>query len=191
MDIMEARNIVEKHLSHDRFEHTLRVTETAVSLAERFHIDLRKVELAAMLHDYAKCMPKQQLKELIMTLGLPKVLLQFHHEVWHGPVAAKIFEHDFNITDEEILNAIYYHTTGRAKMSDVELAVFVADYIEPGRSFPGVDIAREKSENDLSDAARFALKNTIQFLLNKDATIFPDTFHAYNDLTLKLGVNVD
>lgn len=136
-------------------------------------------------------MPKETLTELIIEYQLPTQLLDYHHEVWHGPVAAKLLEKTYNIHHPDILNAIYYHTTGRAGMSDVELVVFVADYIEPGRSFPGVEAVRTLAKKDLSLAARQALKNTIQFLLSKDATIYPDTFNAYNDLTMKLGVIVD
>lgn len=74
------------------------------------------------------------------------------------------------------------HTTGKKHMSVLDKVVFLADYIEPGRNFPGVDEVRETAETDLDKACLLALKNTIVFLVGRGRTVYPDTFHAYNDL---------
>ena len=66
-------------------------------------------------------------------------LASFHHELWHGPVGAIIARDEFDITDEDTLNAIRFHTTGRAGMSLLEKLIYVSDMIEPGRDFPGVE----------------------------------------------------
>lgn len=191
MDMKVIDDLVKNQLSESRYAHTLRVTETALGLADLHGGRGDEVEKAAMLHDYAKDMDSEQLKQAIKKYGLPEDLLNYHVELWHGPVAAKICEHQFHIKNEAILNAIYYHTTGREKMGLTELIVFVADYIEPGRNFPGVEEARSLARKDILLAARFAVKHTIQFLLSKDATIHPNTFLAYNDLTKKIGVSKD
>lgn len=188
MDIANLRELVKSQLSVDRYNHTLRVTDTAIELAKRFGGDVDAVTVAAMLHDYAKDQEEHRLRELIGSFKLPKELLEYDAELWHGPVAAKIIEDKLHIKEVDIINAIYYHTTGRAGMSLVELIVFVADYIEPARHFPGVDAVRKDAEHNIIIAARSALKNTIIFLLNKNVTIHPDTFLAYNDLTKRLGV---
>lgn len=188
MDIANIRELVKSQLSADRFNHTLRVTETAIELAKRFGGNIEDVTVAALLHDYAKDKSEHRLRERIQQFGLPEELFDYDVELWHGPVAAKIAEQKLHIKDVDIVNAIYYHTTGRAGMSLVELIVFVADYIEPARSFPGVDVVREVARHDIVAAARNALKNTIIFLINKNVTIHPHTFLAYNDLTIKLGV---
>lgn len=188
MDIEKATEFVKAKLSKERFLHTLRVKDTAISLAKQYDAPIDLVAIAAIFHDYAKDMAKEELKQYILSYQLPKDLLQYHFELWHGPVAAKLIEDQFEISNIDIINAIYYHTTGRANMSLIELIIFVADYIEPGRSFPGVDDVREDAKNNLHIAARNALKNTIHYLLNKDATIHPNTFFAYNDLTTKIGV---
>lgn len=188
MDIEKLKKEVEKQLSTQRFQHTLRVTKVAQELAERFGIDQKEVTLAALLHDYAKDLEASSLQSYIESYGLAKELLNYNFELWHGPVGAELVREKLSLTNERILNAIRYHTTGRAGMDQVSLAVFVADYIEPARSFPGVDLVRKQAEEDLELAARQALKNTISFLLSKDVSIHPDTFLAYNDLTNKMGV---
>ncbi|MEC2160030.1 bis(5'-nucleosyl)-tetraphosphatase (symmetrical) YqeK [Virgibacillus halodenitrificans] len=183
MQMEQAVEYVKPHLTKARFEHTLRVAETAVDLAERFGVSREKVELAAIFHDYAKYRPLEEMEDYIKKSELPDNLLTYHHELWHGPVAALLIEKEFNIHDADIKGAIRYHTTGRANMKDIEKVVFIADYIEPGRNFPGVEEVREVVLSDLNLACWMALRNTIEFLVKKKATIYPDTFHAYNDLT--------
>ncbi|MBO8156012.1 MAG: bis(5'-nucleosyl)-tetraphosphatase (symmetrical) YqeK [Bacillaceae bacterium] len=188
MDVKKALQIVKPYLKPDRFEHTKRVVVTAVKLSEWYGEDVNKAEIAAAFHDYAKNRPKEYLKRWITKeKTLPKDLLYFHHELWHGPVGALLVEREFGIADSDILNAIRYHTTGRISMTKLEKIVFLADYIEPGRKFPGVDMARSLAREDLDQACQFALKNTIQFLMEKQQPIYPDTFFAYNDLTSKLN----
>ncbi|HLS07620.1 bis(5'-nucleosyl)-tetraphosphatase (symmetrical) YqeK [Lentibacillus sp.] len=183
----EAIDIVRPHLKQNRFEHTLRVAETAVDLAENFGEPVEKIKLAAILHDYAKYFPLEKMAQIIKDNDLPQDLLSYHHELWHGPVASVIIEKDHGITDADIKNAVRFHTTGRAGMSKFETILFIADYIEPGRSFPGVEDVRRKAHTDLYSALWMALRNTIQFLVGKDSTVYPDTFYAYNDLTIRLN----
>lgn len=188
MDIEKIQQLIKSTLSVERYEHTLRVTETAIHLAEQYNSNLEDVTIAALFHDYAKEFTYERLRLLIKQYDLPEELYDYHVELWHGPVAAKLIEDQYKVTEESVTNAIYYHTTGRAGMSLVELIVFVADYIEPGRYFPGIEEVRKDAEQSIVLAARNALKNTIVFLLNKHVTIHPDTFLAYNDLTKKIGV---
>lgn len=183
MDVNEAKSLIHPLLTKDRYDHTLRVAQTASQLAKIYNESSIRTELAALLHDYAKCKHENELKQYIIEHRLPADLLEFNKELWHGPVAAHIMKHQYNIDDKDVLHAIQYHTTGRAKMSRLELIIFVADYIEPGRSFPGVVEVRNEAKKNLHGAAWMALRNTIPFLIEKKACIHPDTFHAYNDLT--------
>lgn len=183
MDVKEALEKVQAQLTDTRFEHTKRVVETAIKLAEIHGGSKEKVELAAALHDYAKYRSKPEMKMWIIDAYLPKDLLQFHHELWHGPVGAMLVKRELGIEDREILSAIHYHTTGKVNMTQLEKLVFLADYIEPGRNFPGVDEVRNIAREDLDKGCWLALKNTISFLMSKNQPIYPDTFFAYNDLT--------
>lgn len=183
MELNNAKAIVKPHLTEARYDHTLRVAQTAVKLAEQYGGSKEKLALAAIFHDYAKYRPLEEMERWIKQSSLPKDLLKFHHELWHGPVGAILIEHEHGIKDKEIQLAIYYHTTGRANMSKFEMILFLADYIEPGRSFSGVDEVRQAAKEDLVNACWMASRNTIQFLMAKGSTIYPDSFHAYNDLT--------
>lgn len=184
-----ALKLVNEKINGPRFEHTLRVVDSAKVLAKDFGADVKKAELAAILHDYAKLTPVKDLQAMILKGKEDGRLLDYHPELWHGPAAAYIFQSSFGIKDSEVLNAIRYHTTGRAKMKLLEKVVYLADYIEPGRDFPGVDEVRTVAKHHLDQAMMMALQNTIRFLLEKGAPIFPDTFEAYNDLSLNRGGN--
>src|SRR5699024_7324073 len=129
---------------------------------------------------YAKCFSVDKLEQYMHIYELPNELLDFHHELWHGPVAAALVKEKYSINNEDILNAIRYHTTGRAQMSKLEYIIFVADYIEPARSFPGVEEVRVLAKNSLVDAARKALQNTIIYLMNSNMTVHPNSYLAYN-----------
>ncbi|KGX88942.1 bis(5'-nucleosyl)-tetraphosphatase (symmetrical) YqeK [Pontibacillus litoralis] len=189
MDRNEALAIVQSKLKQSRYEHTIRVMETAIELAKKYNVHVKKAELAAIFHDYAKYRPKEEMRRWIESTYLPKDLLQYHHELWHGPVGALLVEREVGIEDREILEAIHFHTTGRIHMTTLDKVVYLADYIEPGRKFPGVELVRESAWEDLDRACWMAARNTISFLMSKNQPIFPDTFHAYNDLTKKVRAN--
>lgn len=186
MDIGKAIEVVKSELDSDRFEHTLRVIEVSGQLAHRFNGSVEKAKLAAVFHDYAKNWSVDRLKAYILKHDLPKDLLEYHSELWHGPVAAHYIEKEFGVTDEEVLQAIRHHTTGKAGMNKVDKILYLADYIEPGRSFPGLEKVRNASEKHLEFACWLACKNTLIHLIEKNAIIHPDSFYAYNDLTRKI-----
>ncbi|MFL0364274.1 bis(5'-nucleosyl)-tetraphosphatase (symmetrical) YqeK [Pseudobacillus sp. 179-B 2D1 NHS] len=181
----EALSLVRKQITEHRYVHTLGVVETAIMLAEKYGADVEKAELAAIFHDYAKFRPKEEMATIIEQQQMDPQLLAFHSELWHAPVGAYLVQKEAGIEDEEVLDAIRYHTSGRMGMTLLEKVVYVADYIEPGRHFPGVEEVRELAKNNLDAALIQALKNTIQFLMKKNQPVYPDTFHTYNDLTMK------
>ncbi|CDO01829.1 phosphohydrolase [Oceanobacillus picturae] len=183
MEIRKAKELVEPHLTEARFDHSLRVAETARYLADLYGGSKEKAELAGILHDYAKYRPLEEMEQQIKAFNLPNDLLDFHSELWHAPIGAILVEEECGLKDEDIKGAIKYHTTGRANMTKLEKIIFLADYIEPGRSFPGIEEVRESAKTNLEHACWLAVRNTIQYLIRKNAKIYPDTFHAYNDLS--------
>jgi len=190
MDRNTALEIVKKHLPERRYIHTLGVTDTAVMLAKRYGADERKAELAGIFHDYAKYRPKEEMESIIRQENMPQDLLLYDSELWHAPVGAYLVKKEVGIQDEEILDAIRYHTTGRPGMTTLEKVVFLADYIEPNRSFPGVDEVRKAAENSLDEAIVLSLQNTIRFLLSKNQLIYPQTVETYNDIQRKMNQEV-
>ena len=100
--------------------------------------------------------------------------------VWHAPAGAIVAKKDYQIEDLEILNAIKYHTTGKAAMTTLEKIVFLADYIEPGRSQPGVERIRQLATEDLNVAVAQTLSDMVAYLgVKGNGDIHPDTLAAY------------
>ncbi|MCP3762663.1 bis(5'-nucleosyl)-tetraphosphatase (symmetrical) YqeK [Domibacillus sp. A3M-37] len=181
MERNRALELVKVQLTDKRYTHTLGVMETAVMLAKRYGADVKKAELAAIFHDYAKFRPKEEMKQILIDEQEDVRLLQFHHELWHAPAGAALVRKEAGVKNEEVLSAIRWHTTGRPGMTRLEKIVYLADYIEPGRLFPGVDDVRTIAEQNLDDAVLAAVKNSIIFLMNKQQPVFPVTMDTYND----------
>jgi predicted HD superfamily hydrolase involved in NAD metabolism len=182
MEREQALEIVRKQMHEKRYIHTLGVMETAIELAKRYGVDEKKAELAAIFHDYAKCRSIREMEDIIKRENMPQDLLEYNKELWHAPVGAYLVEKEVGITDPEILQAIMYHTSGHEQMTMLDKVIWVADYIEPGRSFPGVEEVRELARQNLDKALVQALKNTISFLMSKNQRIYPLTFYTYNAL---------
>ncbi|WP_404443845.1 bis(5'-nucleosyl)-tetraphosphatase (symmetrical) YqeK [Sutcliffiella horikoshii] len=186
MNREKALRLVREQLTERRYIHTVGVMEAAIELAERYDVDTQKAELAAIFHDYAKFRDKEEMRRIIIDQKMPHDLLQFHDELWHAPVGAYLVEKEAGITDGEVLEAIRCHTSGKINMTPLDKVLYVADYIEPGRDFPGVDQVRESAKSSLDIAVIQAMKNTIMYLLKRNQPIYPDTFQAYNDMTMKV-----
>ncbi|WP_227934889.1 bis(5'-nucleosyl)-tetraphosphatase (symmetrical) YqeK [Alkalihalobacillus deserti] len=182
MNLEQALEKVKPHLTDHRYTHTLGVIKAAEELAFRFGADKEKAMLAAAFHDYAKFRDKEEMKLLVWEKLNDKSLLNYGDELLHAPCGAYYVEREVGITDENVLNAIRYHTTGRPGMTVLEKVIFLADYIEPGRHFKGVDDVRELARKDLDEAIIEALKNTMVFLMKRNQLIFPDTIATYNQL---------
>lgn len=179
MNINEMKQVVQQNLSEKRYAHTIRVYELALQLAKHYGVCEEKVAIAALFHDYCKDEELEHLKQQVIDYDLPPTLLSHDHELWHGPVAAKKVKEEFHIDDEEIYQAIYYHTTGRPNMSDVEKIVFIADYIEPHRHFTGIEAVRKAAYEDIDKAIALALGNSIAFLQDKQIKIHELSLDAY------------
>ncbi|OKP96042.1 bis(5'-nucleosyl)-tetraphosphatase (symmetrical) YqeK [Paenibacillus sp. P46E] len=173
---------VSAQMPDKRWKHTLGVMETSVKLAERYGGDPARAETAAILHDVAKYWPVERMKEIIEQNGLSAELLSYDKQLWHAEVGAFVAEHEYGITDPEVLDAIRFHTSGRENMGLLEKIVCLADYIEPGRDFPGVEDIRKQSKVSLEDGLIAGFDSTISLLLQKRRIVFPLTMLARNDL---------
>jgi predicted HD superfamily hydrolase involved in NAD metabolism len=179
----EMLAIVKEKITPHRYQHTLGVVETAIHLAKLYSVDQQKAEVAAIFHDYAKFRDATEMKNIIKKVTeIPNDLLEYDKELWHAPVGAYLLEREVGITNSEVLDAIRYHTTGRPNMSPLEKVVCLADYIEPGRIFPGVEEVRVMAEEDLEKALAQSLLNTIVFLEKKGQKVYPLTRDTYLEL---------
>ncbi|GAK39582.1 metal dependent phosphohydrolase [Paenibacillus sp. TCA20] len=185
-DLIKA---VSEQMPPQRWKHTQGVMETAVILAERFGADPRKADLAAILHDVAKYWPVNEMEKVIRENGLNQDLLLHDKQLWHSEVGAFVAERDYGVTDSEVLNAIKWHTSGRVNMSLLDKVVCLADYIEPGRDFPGVHNIRELAEHSLEEALLAGFDGTITHLISLKKVIYPLTLFTRNDLIAQLKVS--
>ena len=176
----ELKEQVRTQMSAKRFIHVLGVEAAAVELAEQYGASLEAASIAALCHDIAKERPDQEMKELIKLCGLPSELIDYGSNIWHGPCAAEIVKKDYHLFDEDILNAIRYHTIGRSEMSLLEKVIYVADYIEPGRHFPGVEEARRLAGENLQAAVSFETQQTLIYLIQTKKKIYPRALATYN-----------
>ncbi|MFC4356078.1 bis(5'-nucleosyl)-tetraphosphatase (symmetrical) YqeK [Chryseomicrobium palamuruense] len=172
---------IRPRMKEKRFLHTIGVADTAMKLAEQSGMNPKNAELAGLLHDVCKYANLEWMAEQIQGHALDPRLLDHHHELWHGPVGSLVAKYEFGVHDEDVLNAIKYHTTGRIGMSKLEKIIYVADMIEPSRDFPNVDELREKTFKDIEIGMKYGIRHTIQFLVMKKQVVFPDSFECYND----------
>ncbi|NLM13270.1 MAG: HD domain-containing protein [Epulopiscium sp.] len=176
----EIQEKLQSALSPGRFNHTLGVLETALKLGHIYNIDEEKVKVSALLHDCAKDIPNTLKLRLCKEYHIPlDEFMSQDIELCHSFLGAEIAKREYGVKDEEILNAIKYHTTGRADMSVLEKIIYLADYIEPNRiPFRGLEEVRQYVENDLDKAMITALKNTIEYLTKNNRIIHPLTIEA-------------
>jgi predicted HD superfamily hydrolase involved in NAD metabolism len=172
-------------IGEKRVKHSLGVMETAISLAEIYNCDIEKAKIAGLLHDCAKYSDESYLLKRANDFGiiLDNVMLE-NTQLIHGPLGAKVAKYEYDILDEEILDAIHFHTTGRIKMTTLDKIIYISDYIEPGRSFPGVEETRELAFKNLDRSVKMAMDNTIKFLVEQGKLIHLDTIRARNYMIL-------
>lgn len=173
-------------LSPDRFQHVLRVEETALMLAAHHGVDIEKVSIAALMHDYAKEMEKKQMFKLAKKFWPDDSLKDANDGVWHGLAAAEICRSQMECKDTSILNAIAAHTMGWFEMSAEAKIVYIADYTEPERKFNKVDKIRKTALKDLDIACYQKITTTIKHLMKNCMYIYPVQFFVYNDWNTKL-----
>lgn len=171
---------IAEQMSQKRFRHVLGVEKAALELADRYGCDPVQASLAALLHDYAKEQPDQVFLNLIDRYQLDPALKSWGNNVWHGLVGRYLIAERFGLTDEAILQAIAVHTVGSADMSLLDKVLYVADYIEEGRDFPGVETARDLAKIDLDKAVAYETVRTVEHLALKNQPIYPQTLETYN-----------
>lgn len=167
-------------LSKSRFEHVCRVEKTAIKLAKQNGVDVEKASIAGLCHDYAKQRPDEDFLKIIRDKKLAPVLLDYGNAVWHGVVGAEMVKDELGVHDEDILNAIREHTVGNGYMTKLAQVIYMADYIEPGRDFPGVEKAREITKRELGAGVAYQTKQTLAYLVAKGKPVFPQTLTTYN-----------
>lgn len=179
--IEKARDYIENKIGRKRYEHSIRVSELSKKLADYYDYSIYKAELAALLHDSAK---GREDKLLLKGYDVSDIILKEDIEIYrpiiHAPLAAEIARKEFDIDDEEIINSIIYHTTGRPDMSLLEKIILVADAAEPGRDYKAAMEIRELAFNDLNLAVVKALDTSLLHCIDNGRIINPLTILSRN-----------
>lgn len=178
---------LQEKLSVKRYEHVLGVRDTAIQLARTYGEDEEKASLAALLHDCAKNMTDLELIKLVKDNGyIPDKIEMQAPQLLHGRAAALLAKEQMAIEDITVFDAVTYHTTGREGMSLLEKIIYLADYIEPSRSFPGVEVIRKESFINIDMAMLMSLEKTIKYIIDRGQLLHPNTVEARNYFLLRI-----
>lgn len=177
----KIREKLKSMISNERYNHSIGVQQTAIKLAAVYGADETKASIAGLVHDCAKGFSDYELIDAADKYGIEtNDVTRSQPGLLHGPVGSYVARGAFSIEDEEILHAIWYHTTGCKNMSLLDKIIYIADYIEPGRNFPGVDQLRKCAFHSINEAVLTALNNTIKYVINKNQLIDMLTVEARN-----------
>ena len=181
MNTNDIINILQTVLTPSRFAHTMGVAKWAKELAFLNGVSPDKAYKAALLHDCAKCMTKDELADNIKKydIKLDDEALS-SPQLWHSYVGAFVARDIYGIEDEEILEAIYYHTTGKADMSVLCAIIYLADAIEDSRNYDGVEKLRTMARYSLWDAVFAYTERSVEFIKSKGCIVHRDTVNLLN-----------
>ncbi len=182
----EYIELLRSRLKEPRFLHSLNVAESAVMLAKRFGADEDKAYLAGLLHDITKNESDENQLQIMESGGIILSKTQrANPKLWHAMSGMVYLRDVLGITDEEVLGAVRWHTTGKAGMTLLEKVVFIADYISAERDYPDADVMRRLSATSLDAAALYALKFSLRHLSEKEKPICEDSVAYYNELIMQ------
>lgn len=146
-----------------RLAHIKGVAETAIKLGKQHHIDIEKLEIAALLHDITKYYTLEENKEIIIKNydNHEEIIKEFNEKILHSFTARIIAQERYHIKDIDILDSILYHTIGKEKMTLYEQIIFISDYTEPNRTYESCVKVREIAFEDLDKATYQAIHDYI------------------------------
>ncbi len=165
---------LQKSLSSERYEHSLRVAATAKELAARFGVDQSKAYLAGLLHDCARELSPEELQVLAVAYGRPVG----EHEkrtpaLLHMSAGAELAKRRYGVTDPDILAAIESHTLGGSELSPLQKIIYIADFIEPGRDDIDVRQVHDAVDKGLDAAVYEKAKFMLEYSLKIGEDIHP------------------
>ena len=180
-NIPKMQRKLKKELDDDRYRHTLGVMYTSASLAMRYGADLEKAQVAGLLHDCAKCIPNEKKIKMCEKYQIPiSRVEQGAPFLLHSKLGACLAKMKYEVADEEILQAIVWHTTGKPEMTLLEKIVFLADYIEPMRwKASNLEEIRRMAFLDLDRAVYMTLRDTLFYLEKGTGEVDEMTRMAY------------
>ncbi|MCR4926098.1 MAG: bis(5'-nucleosyl)-tetraphosphatase (symmetrical) YqeK [Clostridiales bacterium] len=180
--------LLKQRLGEKRFNHSLNVAEEAVRLAKKYSVDVEKAYKAGLLHDIMKEEKPEIQFEAIVKSGMPFTEVEkSNQKLWHAMAGAAYIKNELGIEDEEIINAVRYHTTAKAGMTMLEKVIYIADFTSKERDYDGVEKMRELADVSLEQAMLEGLSFTLQKLVEKNKLLNLDSINAYNEVAAVCG----
>lgn len=189
--IEKYKDLLQSKLNEKRYYHSLCVASEAKRLAEDLGADPDKMYLAGLLHDITKNTSDNEQLQLFNEFGIMLTAVEkASPQIWHAMSGALYVQKELKITDEEIISAIRYHTTGKAGMTLSQKIVYLADLTSADREYIDVDDIRKLAENDIDKAIFAVLKFTVNNMSSKGKPLHPDTLDAYNEYAVKYNNDI-
>lgn len=180
----EKKKFLKEHLSQKRYTHSLNVAEECRKLAEKYGEDPEKAYFAGLLHDVCKELPSEQQKELVLKSGFSVCREELEtHSLWHAIAGAYFIKTTFGIEDIDIINAVRFHTVGRAGMTRLEEIVYLGDLISADREYKDVDRMRKLAYSGINEAMLEAFAYSVKSVVKKNGLLPLCTAEGYNFYT--------
>ena len=179
---------LKQNLSEKRYMHSRRTAETAEKLCMLYGFDSVRGRTAGLLHDIARETAYERIFELVADDGYGISSIEKEYPVLlHGRAGAVIARKELGVTDEEILDAVRWHTTGRPGMKGLTSILYAADYIEPGRMHIDNEFRIKIRELNLEQLVMEIVKSSIAYCRMKGYSVAEQTFMLYHDLEKKVS----
>ncbi len=180
--------ILKSRLNEKRFYHSICVADEAKRLALKYGGDAEKCYLAGLLHDITKNAPEEEHLKIFETFGIMQSDVENKaFKLWHAMSGEAYLRYVLGIDDEEVLDAVRYHTTAKRNMSLTAKILYLADFTSKDRDYDDVDVIRELVDISLEKALLYALQYSIKDLVDMGRAIHPDTVEAFNEIVLNGG----
>lgn len=177
---------MKNRLSEKRYTHSVNVAEECRKLAKTYCEDEEKAYFAGLVHDVCKEVPAQELKQMAVESNLNMTEAELETKaLWHAVAGAGFVRDSLMIEDEDIINAVRFHTIGRAGMTRLEEIVYVGDLISADRTYKDVKKFRKLAYQDMDRVMLEALIFSIESVTEKKGMISEYTLEAYNQYVLK------
>ena len=180
--VSELTDILDIRLSKKRYQHSLNVAEEAEKLAEKYDFpDPEKAYYTGLLHDICKEIPKEEQLAMVSASKMDVTDVELSTPpLYHAIAGAWYSEQVLKVNDPDMLNAVRYHTVGRAGMSRLEEIIYIADLISADRSYKDVGHMRKVAYQSLEKAMLEALKFSVTDVVGKGSMLPKHTIEAYN-----------
>ncbi|MDE7389877.1 MAG: nicotinate-nucleotide adenylyltransferase [Lachnospiraceae bacterium] len=178
--------VIKARMGEKRYIHSVNVSIEAQRLAKKYGADVSLAKLAGLLHDCTKeTSAKQQLQIIENSNIILSDVEKSTQKLWHSIAGAAFVRDVMGIDNEDVFNAIRYHTSGRANMSLLEKVIYIADFTGAERDYDGVDKMRALADRSLEEAMAFGLSFSIADLAQRSLAIDPNTVLCYNEVILQ------